>query len=123
MKPLLEHDHPRCAPVRSLLQMIGSKWAVLIVLLLRRRPARFSELKRAIGGITQKSLTASLRELEKDGLVERKVTPVLPPRVDYQLTALGRSLVPALDQLSLWAVENDNAVADARARYEAAQAA
>lgn len=121
MKPLPRHDNPQCAPVRALLQKIGSKWPVLIVSHLEPGPKRFSELKRGIGGITQKSLTSALRELERDGLVERIVTPTLPPRVDYALTPLGRTLLGPLTALTSWAVENEGAVAMARARYEARQ--
>ncbi len=110
-------EHPACGPVRDLLATIGSKWAILLIGLLNERPKRFSELKREVGDITQKSLTSVLRELEKDGLVDRIVTPVIPPRVDYRLTPLGRSLWKALDALSNWAIENQYAVADARRRY------
>lgn len=121
MKPLPHHQDSRCIPVRRLLQTVGSKWAVLIVTFLKDQPMRFSDIKRRVGDITQKSLTATLRELEKDGLVERVVTPVIPPRVDYSLTPLGQTLIPALEALTTWAVENDKAVSDARARFEAAQ--
>ena len=121
MQPHLEFEHPRCGPVRDLLHIIGSKWAVLIVSMLSRGPRRFSELKRAVGGITQKSLTTVLRELERDGLVERTVTPTLPPRVDYGLTPLGRTLLDPLLALTEWAVENEQAVAAARRRYELAE--
>lgn len=119
MKPMPAHDDPRCGAVRHLLQTVGSKWAVLVVSHLATAPKRFSELKRSIGGITQKSLTTTLRELERDGLVERVVTPSLPPRVDYALTPLGRTLLVPLQALTSWAVENECAVAEARARYEA----
>lgn len=119
MKPLPGHEDPRCGPVRHLLQTIGSKWPVLIVLHLDLRPMRFSELRRTIGGITQKSLTAALRELEKDGLVERQVTASIPPRVDYALTPLGCTLLAPLRGLTDWAVDNAAAVSAARARFEA----
>ena len=99
---------------------VGAKWPVLIVTLLSERPRRFSELKRAVGGISQKSLTATLRELERDGLVARAVTPVIPPRVDYALTPLGASLLPPLAALTDWAVANERAVAAARARFDPA---
>lgn len=121
MKPLPSHDNPRCAPVRHLLQKIGGKWQVLIVSHLEPGPKRFSDLKRDIGGVTQKSLTAALRELERDGLIERTVTPTIPPRVDYALTPLGRTLLAPLNALTSWAVENECAVAQARLRYEARQ--
>ncbi|PVB63208.1 helix-turn-helix domain-containing protein [Labrenzia sp. 011] len=118
MKPLPRHDNPRCVPVRRLLQTVGSKWSVLVVSHLEFEAKRFTELKRSIGDITQKSLTATLRELERDGLVERIVTPSIPPRVDYALTPLGRTLLGPLKALSEWAIENEAAVAAARERFE-----
>jgi len=118
MKPLPRHQDPGCIPVRRLLQTIGSKWATLVVLHLEAEGKRFSELRRSIGGVTQKSLTATLRELERDGLVERLVTPTIPPRVDYALTPLGRTLLAPLKALTSWAIENNDAVLAARARYE-----
>ena len=119
MKPLPRHGDPRCPAVRRLLQTIGSKWAVLVVLHLSSGPRRFSELRRSIGGVTQKSLTACLRELEKNGLVERVVTASIPPRVDYALTPLGETLLDPLLALTTWAVANETAVTEARERFEA----
>jgi DNA-binding HxlR family transcriptional regulator len=87
--------------------------------MLQDRPKRFSELKREIGDITQKSLTSVLRELEKNGILERVVTPSLPPRVDYSLTPLGQSLLGPIDALGLWAAQHHETVLSARARYEA----
>jgi len=118
MKPLPKHEDPRCLPVRRLLQTVGSKWSVMVVMHLEDQPRRFSELKRAIGGVTQKSLTATLRELERDGLVRRCVTPSIPPRVDYALTPLGGTLLVPLKALTDWAIENEAAVAAARERFE-----
>lgn len=123
MKPLPHPEDPRCGPVRRLLQTVGSKWPLLIVQHLDRGPMRFSDLRRSIGGITQKSLTSALRELEKDGLVERRVTASIPPRVDYALTPLGHTLLVPIRALSDWAVDNDAAVSAARARFEAANSA
>ncbi|MBY5416156.1 helix-turn-helix transcriptional regulator [Rhizobium sophorae] len=117
--PHILTEHPACWPVRDLLSTIGSKWAILLIGLLQERPKRFSELKREVGDITQKSLTSVLRELEKDGIVDRIVTPTIPPRVDYRLTPLGHSLWKALEALSSWAIENHTAVAEARRRYNA----
>ena len=91
---------------------------MLVVNLLDERPKRFSELKREIGDITQKSLTAVLRQLEKDGIVERVVTPSIPPRVDYSLTPLGGSLLVPLKALRMWAMENHPEIEKARKRYE-----
>lgn len=116
--PLPHHEDPRCVPVRRLLQTVGSKWCSLVVAHLEAGPRRFSDLKRSIGGVTQKSLTATLRELERDGLVSRRVTPSIPPRVDYALTPLGRTLLVPLKALTNWAIENEAAVSAARERFE-----
>ncbi|QEW20668.1 putative HTH-type transcriptional regulator YybR [Marinibacterium anthonyi] len=118
MKPLPRHGDPRCPAVRNLLQTVGSKWSVIVVLHLSEGPRRFSDLRRAVGGVTQKSLTACLRELERNGLVDRIVTPSIPPRVDYALTQLGETLLDPLLGLTTWAVANECAVAEARARFE-----
>ncbi len=115
---LPHHEDPRCVPVRRLLQTVGSKWCSLVVAHLEYEPRRFSDLKRSIGGVTQKSLTATLRELEKDGLINRVVTPSIPPRVDYSLTPLGRTLLVPLKALTNWAIENEAAVSSARERFE-----
>ena len=121
MKPLPSHGDPRCPAVRNLLQTIGAKWSGIVVLHLSEGPRRFSELKRSVGGVSQKSLTACLRELERNGLVERVVTPSVPPRVDYALTELGETLMEPLKALTSWAVRNECAVAQARARFEATE--
>lgn len=110
--------HSYCGAAREILTIIGAKWAVLVVSLLEERPKRFSELKREIGDITQKSLTSVLRELEKDGIIERVVTPIVPPRVDYSLTDLGRSLLVPIKGLRIWAMENHPLVLEARSRFE-----
>ncbi|MGR3805562.1 winged helix-turn-helix transcriptional regulator [Marinibacterium profundimaris] len=123
MKPLPRHGDPRCPAVRNLLQTIGSKWSVIVALHLSAGPHRFSELKRSVGGVSQKSLTTCLRELERNGLVERVVTPSVPPRVDYALTELGETLMEPLKALTAWAVRNECAVAQARARFEEAEEA
>lgn len=124
MKPERNPEtHAYCGAAREILTIVGAKWAVLVVSLLEDRPKRFSELKRDIGDITQKSLTSVLRELEKDGIVERIVTPTVPPRVDYSLTPLGRSLLVPIKALRLWAMENHPQIVDARSRYEEKAAA
>jgi DNA-binding HxlR family transcriptional regulator len=109
--------HPYCGAAREVLTIIGAKWAVLVVCLLEERPKRFSEIKRDIGDITQKSLTAVLRELEKDGIVVRVVTPTVPPRVDYGLTDLGQSLLGPIGALRTWAMDNHPAIRQAQARF------
>lgn len=92
---------PAC-PVETTLMLIGDKWKVLILRDLMPGTKRFGELKKSIGGVSQKVLTAQLREMETDGLVRRTVYPEVPPRVEYTLTALGRSLKPILDAMWDW---------------------
>ena len=87
-----------------MLNRVGDKWSMLIVMMLSRGPMRFSELKRAIDGISQRMLTLSLRGLERDGLVTAHVTPSIPPRVDYELTELGVSLREPVKALGDWAI-------------------
>lgn len=120
MKPDYSHHGVDCRHVKQLLTRIGGKWTVLIVTRLSAGPMRFSELKRDIGDISQKMLTSTLRDLEEDGFVYRAVTPSIPPRVDYELTDLGRDLLAPLDMLGAWAVENRERVEQARERYRAA---
>lgn len=105
-------------PVRDVLDRVGDKWSVLVISLLGAGPMRFTELKRTIGVVSQRMLTVTLRALERDGLVRRTVHPVVPPRVDYQLTDLGRSLHDILDQLAHWAFAHSDDVAAARAAYD-----
>ena len=92
---------PAC-PVETTLTLISSKWKVLIVRDLLAGTKRFGELQRSVGNVSQKVLTAQLREMEEDGLVDRKVYPEVPPRVEYSLTELGRSLEPVLSALWNW---------------------
>ncbi len=92
-----------CPKISQVLARIGEKWSVLIIIMLSERSRRFSELKRAIGGISQRMLTLCLRGLERDGLVKRTVFPVVPPRVEYELTPLGQSLREPVTQLAMWA--------------------
>ncbi|WEJ34813.1 helix-turn-helix domain-containing protein [Devosia sp. SD17-2] len=109
-----EHE---CHQVTDLLSKVGSKWTVKVITLLSDGPMRFSEIKRRSGGISQKMLTATLRDLEMDGFVTRTVTPSIPPRVDYELTALGRDLQGPVHLLGKWAVENSASMREARQRY------
>jgi len=106
-------------PVREILDRIGDKWSVLVVALLGDGPRRFSELRRAIDRISQRMLTLTLRQLERDGLVTRTVYPEIPPRVAYALTRLGRTLLEPIRALSAWAVANRGAIQTARLRYDA----
>ncbi len=109
---------PAC-PTRGLLDRIGDKWTVLVVSALADGPLRFGEVKRAIGGAAPKVLTSVLRSLEHDGLVSRRVHTASPLRVEYDLTALGRSLLAVVDGLRQWAEQNMAKVAKARARHAA----
>ena len=93
---------PAC-PVETTLTLIGDKWKVLIVRDLLPGAKRFGELKKSVGNVSQKVLTAQLRDMERDGLVSRKVYPEVPPKVEYALTELGMSLKPILDALWNWA--------------------
>ena len=89
-------------PSRLVLDRIADKWTALIIQLLSKKTMRYAELQREIGGISQKMLTQTLRSLERDGLVERKVYPVVPPKVEYSLTESGRSLEPIIQQIYAW---------------------
>ena len=112
---------PVCRTISTLLSRIGDKWTVLVVSTLGEDPRRFNELRREIPSVSQRMLTLTLRNLERDGLVSRAVTPSIPPRVDYELTALGRSLLGPINQLSTWAIDNIDAIHAAHARFDAAQ--
>jgi DNA-binding HxlR family transcriptional regulator len=107
-----------CRPVTDILNRVGDKWSVMIVMLLGPGPRRFSEIRRAINGISQRMLTLTLRGLERDGLVTRTVTPIIPPRVDYELTPLGQSLRCPIDALGEWAFAHRDEVDLARARFD-----
>ena len=113
------HSPAACASVAPILQRIGDKWSILIVVMLSNGPRRFNELKRQIGGISQRMLTLSLRGLERDGLVTRTVTPSIPPRVDYELTPLGSSLQGPVAAIGAWATANGEAIRAARERFDA----
>ena len=109
----------RSCPSRDVLDVIGSKWTVLIVPALIDRPLRFGELRRRLDGITQKSLTQALRQLERDGFLTRTQYPTIPPRVEYALTPLGHKVAGLLSSIREWAQENLVDVLTARARYDA----
>jgi DNA-binding HxlR family transcriptional regulator len=108
-----------CREVGEILGTVGSKWSILIVRMLSEGPMRFSELRRALSVVTQKVLTATLRDLERDGFVKRTVTPTKPPRVDYELTRLGRDLMVPVNALAIWALGNRPKVRAARKAYDA----
>jgi DNA-binding HxlR family transcriptional regulator len=108
-----------CLAVREVLNRVGDKWSVLVVALLRDGPRRFSEIRRAIEGVSQRMLTLTLRGLERDGLVTRTVEPTIPPRVDYELTKVGRTLLKPILALAGWAQEHGSDIQGARQRYDA----
>ena len=114
-----EGDQVRvCGAMGDILNRIGDKWSVMVVGHLTRKTMRFNELRHAIGGISQRMLTLTLRNLERDGLVTRTVYPEIPPRVEYQLTELGRTLTEPLDALWNWAAEHMDSVKAARSNYD-----
>jgi DNA-binding HxlR family transcriptional regulator len=106
-------------PVRGVLQRFGDKWSILVLLILgEKEKLRFNELNKEIGSdISQKMLTVTLRTLEADGLVKRTVYPEVPPRVEYEITLLGKSLVPHIESLTKWAVENMAGIKKSREQY------
>jgi DNA-binding HxlR family transcriptional regulator len=107
-----------CPAVREVLNRVGDKWSVLVVSLLRDGPRRFSELRRTIEGISQRMLTLTLRGLERDGLVRRTVYPTIPPRVEYALTPMGRTLLQPILALGAWAGAHRVEIQEARERYD-----
>lgn len=118
-EPALRLDSPDCRAVSDILARVGDKWTVLVVEILGRGPTRFSELRRLVGGISQKMLTTTLRQLERDGMVTRTVHATVPPRVDYELTPLGRELLVPVHALADWARANTGRIESARERFDA----
>ncbi len=119
MKPRHKNVSVECQSISDVLARVGDKWSVLTVSLLGNGPRRFSELQRSIDGISQKMLTATLRNLERDGFCTRKVFPSVPPRVEYELTKFGRELLVPVQALSQWAIENRARLDAARQRFDA----
>lgn len=111
--------YKKACPTRMVLDRIADKWTTLVVGLLEERPRRFSELQRQIEGISQKMLTQTLRELERDGLVTRTVYAQVPPRVDYALTSLGQTLCEPIAAIRAWAEANVKEIASAQVLYDA----
>ena len=116
--PARMSEHSGCQKVSDVLARIGDKWSVLIVMLLGDGPRRFNELKRLVGGISQRMLTLTLRGLERDGLVTRTMFPTIPPRVDYELTPLGHSLRTPVQALGEWAFAHHDQIAHARTAFD-----
>src|SRR6185503_18867454 len=117
-RTMKDPSNPVCRTISTLLSRIGDKWTVLVVQTLGDGSKRFNELRREIPSISQRMLTLTLRNLERDGLVNRTVTPTIPPRVDYELTELGRSLQKPICGLVQWSMENADAIFDAQKRYD-----
>ena len=117
LPPRLDLDHD-CRGVASVLARVGDKWSVFVIMLLGDGPRRFNELKRMVGGISQRMLTLTLRGLERDGLVTRTVFPTIPPRVDYELTDLGRGLQKPVVALGEWAMEHQAEIEAARTKFD-----
>jgi DNA-binding HxlR family transcriptional regulator len=116
--PSTLHVPEDCRAVSEVLARVGDKWTVLVVSTLGDGPRRFNELRRALGSISQRMLTLTLRGLERDGLVTRTVFPTVPPRVDYELTDLGRSLLEPVKGLGAWALTHRPDIQEARKRFD-----
>jgi DNA-binding HxlR family transcriptional regulator len=115
---LIDPGTEDCRNLRSILSLVGDKWTVLIVVLLSDGPKRFNEIRRLIGGISQRMLTFTLRGLERDGLVTRTVYPTTPQRVDYELTPLGDTLWKAVEPLSSWAQAHVAEIVASREQFD-----
>ena len=119
---LPDPNHQDCRAISSILARVGDKWTVLIVVLLGDGPKRFNEIKRMVGGISQRMLTFTLRGLERDGLVTRTVYPTTPQRVDYELTRLGSTLWKAVEPLGAWARAHVGEILKSRERFDGKKA-
>lgn len=116
MKP----NHPEAdCPMLLMLDRIANKWAVLVVAALWKQPLRFNALRRAVGGVSQKMLSQTLKGLERDGLISRKVTPTVPINVEYSITSLGTTLAITMDALRLWSAAHLDEVVAAREDFDA----
>jgi DNA-binding HxlR family transcriptional regulator len=113
-----DRESEDCRAVSSVLARVGDKWSVQIIVRLGDGPKRFNQIKRMVGGISQRMLTLTLRGLERDGLVTRKQFPTIPPRVEYELTRLGRSLWDAVEPLGAWAQGHVKQIVRARAAFD-----
>ena len=116
--PASPGDHADCHRITGVLSLVGDKWTVMIVMVLRERSRRFNELKRAVGGISQQMLTRTLKALERDGMVMRTVHHTVPPQVEYELTALGQSLSEPVYRLGEWARAHLDEIEESRWRYD-----
>lgn len=117
---LEEYGQPAECPIRKILDRFGDKWSILIILILgmNKKPMRFNEIMSTIKDVSQKMLTVTVRTLEADGLVSRKLYPEIPPRVEYELTPLGKELLPYIDSLAGWAAKNMDQIIKSRKKFE-----
>jgi DNA-binding HxlR family transcriptional regulator len=118
MSPSNMHVPTNCQTVTEILSRVGDKWSVQVVVQLGEGPKRFNEIRRLVSGISQRMLTLTLRGLERDGLVMRTVYPTIPPKVEYQLTGLGCSLLKTVRSLGAWAIDNRDEILEARRRFD-----
>jgi DNA-binding HxlR family transcriptional regulator len=116
---VVETDEEVCRQVLKILALIGDKWTIMVIGQLRERTLRFGELHRAVTGISQRMLTLTLRQLERDGLVTRTVHPSVPPRVEYALTPLSATLLSSITALADWAIAHRHEIHANRSRYDA----
>jgi DNA-binding HxlR family transcriptional regulator len=120
MTKMNEHHSGDCRPVAHILSRVGDKWTILLLRALDDKPMRFKELHRALPGISQRMLTVTVRNLERDGLIIRTVFPTIPPRVDYELSELGISLKGALEPIGRWVMENRADIEQAQLNFDLA---
>jgi DNA-binding HxlR family transcriptional regulator len=114
-----DSDHSQCQMISSLLDRVGDKWTVMVVGVLADGPVRFNAIMREVGGVSHRMLTLTLRGLERDGIVERRAFPTIPPKVEYELTRLGQSLVEPLEQVMNWVRLNQESIEEARGAFDA----
>ncbi|MEU0551649.1 helix-turn-helix domain-containing protein [Micromonospora sp. NPDC005979] len=117
LEPCGQPDHPDCG-IRDVLDRVGDKWSVLVIVELAAGPRRFRQLQRAIHGISQRMLTLTVRRLERDGLVLRTVYPTVPTQVDYRLTETGASLTHLVKALADWSLAHRDVIAEARQAFD-----
>jgi len=121
MSEMVDHSvcgNPNAARAREVLDLVADKWSLYVIAKLGDGEQRFTELKRSVGGISQRMLTVTLRGLERDGLITRTIYSAMPPNIAYRLTPLGATLVDATTPLVMWAIENLSSIDAARGRYD-----
>lgn len=122
-EPSFSHDSSTCQAVRGILNLVGDKWSILIVVTLEGGTKRFSEIQHGIEGISQRMLTRTLRELERVGLIDRRVEPTVPPSVYYSLTLQGRTLLDPVKVLAKWALDNTAYIETSKSKFDKKSAA